>query len=156
VFTIFSYQNKCPHKLITASLAVSRQILHSKFAFVWLCSSVGLPEAVGPPPFDDDGPSLVLSVAIFFPVASFWWAGRRHWALLYIAKDLFSSEIKWFLYLLNIWIWYLWFITCPLTALFFFLFRIFIVFLFENTLFYLTPVMFFQISHWFFLKEQKM
>lgn len=35
VILLFTYQNKCPHMLITASLAVSKQILHS-----YICSSV--------------------------------------------------------------------------------------------------------------------
>ena len=40
-----SHQNKWPQKLITASLAVSRQILHSKLAFAFGCSLFDAPEA---------------------------------------------------------------------------------------------------------------
>ena len=40
-----SHQNKWPQKLITASLAVSKQILHSKLAFAFGCSLFDAPEA---------------------------------------------------------------------------------------------------------------
>lgn len=52
----FNYQNKCPHILTTASLAVSRQILHSNIlsSFSLFADSVGF-----------DGPGCSSNVTIF-------------------------------------------------------------------------------------------
>ena len=54
-----SYQNRCPHRLITASLAVSRHILHSK-VLSWLPLSAAV-ELLDP--------GLVFSVAAVEPEA---------------------------------------------------------------------------------------
>ena len=56
-----SYQKRCPHRLITASLAVSKHILHSK-VLSWLPLS---------PPVAVEllDPGLVLSVAAVEPGA---------------------------------------------------------------------------------------
>lgn len=82
-----SYQNKCPHILMTASLAVSRQMLHSKLArsrsrsrslapltppplLLPLGSSPPLlPAAVnaepaGPPPLEDRGPAAAIMFTV--------------------------------------------------------------------------------------------
>ena len=52
------YQNKCPHMLTTASLAVSRHILHSNAAF---CSPPLAPEDdPSAPSLEDEAVALIL------------------------------------------------------------------------------------------------
>lgn len=61
-----SHQNKCPQKLITASLAVSRQILHSKFAFAFGCSVFDAPAAAVRSFISPSEVAILFSVAMLF------------------------------------------------------------------------------------------
>lgn len=61
---MFAYQKRWPHKLITASLAVSRQMLHSNVLSWLLPSPLLLPLAPPGPEFSADaevaGPALAI------------------------------------------------------------------------------------------------